>query len=394
MTKELEDDLRRVISGASERAPHPPTGFPAQIMARSRRRRTRAQALVAALAVVIVAGGAGVAVRGVGDDRATTAAHPTPASSPTAGLPDPIEKVWPQAVRTIPAKLPDGTTFRPWLFLDDHTVLLFTWKSLEKPDALYAYDLETGQTRKIVDIPTSKKGYASGYAVGGGRVIWQTIEGTRMRLWSVPITGGKPAAIATGGPIKGRADALAVAGDKLAFSLSEGGVFTVPLEGGSVTPVAGADRHHILGWPWVGTPDVAPDNVAAFGVVLNVETGETRKAFVRPGDKFVRCGVTTCVGMTSGGKPFYRQRDGSQEREIPRLAWIGLADDRIVAIDLPRPPGGQALFDLTTGKSGDLGLRPEAEGGTGRIGPGFPNDRLVAYERDGRYVLIDLTKIR
>ncbi|MFC7647225.1 hypothetical protein ACFQX6_46905 [Streptosporangium lutulentum] len=184
--------------------------------------------------------------------------------------------------------------------------------------------------------------------VDGGRVT---------EFWSVPISGGRPTAVDTAAPVKGGGDRLTVVGDKLAFSVLEGGVFTVPLGGGTVEPVAGAGRHHILRWPWVGTPgEYTPNHETSFEDLLNVETGETSKAVVRPGEQDVRCGVTTCIGNRSEGPSFHRLRDGSQERDLPGSAFMGLGADRFQTVDMPRPRDGQYLIDLVTGKSGDLGL--------------------------------------
>ncbi|MEU7861800.1 hypothetical protein [Nonomuraea sp. NPDC049141] len=394
MTRKLEDDLHRVIGSASECAPHAPIDFSARIAARSRRRRTRGQALVAAVAVVIVAGGTGLAARGTSDDSAPIAVRPARTPSSPSTLPDPVEKVWPSAVRKIPAKLPGGRKFQPRTFIDDHTLLLETWESFEKADAVYAYDLDTGQTRKITEISTPKGVYASGYAIGGGRIVWQTIENMRTRFWYVPISGGEPAAIDTGRAVKGRVDELSVAGDKLAFSLFEGGVFTVPLEGGTVTPVAGADRHHILRWPWVGSPgQYTPDNEPSFEELLNVETGQTSKAVIHPGEQNVRCGVLTCVGRRPDQPSFYRLRDGSQERDLPDST-LGLAFDRLMTVSLDQPRGAQALLDLASGKSADLGLRQDAKGQGISIHPGLTYEPLMAYELKDQYVIINLTKIR
>ncbi|MGP4101825.1 hypothetical protein [Nonomuraea sp. KM90] len=398
MTKELEDDLRRVIGRAAETAPQAPSGLSTAIVGRSRRRRARTLAAVTALAVAVVAGGVSVTVRDLGDDSAHLAVNPVPSPQESQaaqeGRPAPVEEVWPNAVWKIPAKLSDGRKFQPLLFIDDRTILLSTWSSFEKADAIYAYDLGTGDVRKIADIRTPKGVFASGYAVGEGRVVWQTVRNRRTEFWSVPITGGEPTAIATDAPVEGGTDASAVVAGKLAFSLVKGGVFTLPLDGGQVTPVAGADRHHILRWPWVGTPgDYTPDNEPSFEELLNVETGETSKALVRPGEKFVRCGVTTCVGTGADEKYFHRLRDGSQQRELPQWAALGLAYDRFMAIHLPMPTGGQALLDLTTGKSGDLGLRPDAKGGSVSVQPGLTGNRLVSYPLGDQYVIIDLLRI-
>ncbi|WP_043624875.1 hypothetical protein [Nonomuraea candida] len=62
-----------------------------------------------------------------------------------------------------------------------------------------------------------------------------------------------------------------------------------------------------------------------------------------------------------------------------------------MAIDLRGRSTGQALLDLATGRSGDLGLRPDAKGQMISVRPG--NDRLVAYEIKGQYVIIDLARV-
>lgn len=391
MNQELEDDLRSALGHASERAPLAPGGLSAHIVSRSRRRRMRTHALLAAATVVVIAGGAGLALRGTDGDAQPVAVNPT-WSAPA--MPDPVEKVWPEAVWKIPAKLPGVGKYQPRRFIDDHTVLLETWESFEKANAVYAYDLGTGQVRKIADIRTPKGVYASGFTVGGGRIVWQTIADMATRFWSVPISGGTPEPIATDRTVKGRGDGLAVVGDRLAFSLLEGGVFTVPLGGGTVTAVEGAAGHHILRWPWVGTPgDYTPDNEPSFETLLNAETGQTSKALVRPGEEYVRCGVKTCVGIRPDETNFYRLRDGSQERDLPASAVLGLAADRFIAFYPDRRETGQVLYDLATGTSGDLGLRPASKKQSIYVEPGLGDGRLVAYQLKNEYVIIDLTKI-
>jgi hypothetical protein len=376
MSTDLEDDLSRVLGRAAEGAPQAPTGFPGRIAARSRRRRTRTQALVAAVAMVIV----GVTVRGT--DGAQVA---------QTKLPDPVETVWPDAVWKIPRQLPNLPDFHPLIFIDDRTVLLWTSKGDGRADAIYAYDLGTGRTRKIADVPSA---YA--FTVGAGRIVWQTIDkNEHTRFWSVPVSGGKPAAIDTGGPVRARSEKLAVVGDRVAFSLVDGGVFTFPLRGGRVTPVAGAERHHILRWPWVGTPsDNRQDREPSFRELLNAETGQASRAVVRPGERYVRCGVTTCVGMRPDDTRFYRLRDGSRERDLPGSSVLGLGDDRFLAADPPVAAGGQVLLDLATGKQGDLGLRPSAEGRMTGVEPGILDGGLVSYALKDQYVIIDLARIR
>lgn len=402
MSDQLEDDLRRALGHASEGAPQAPGNLSAHVVNRSRRRRARAQALVAAAAVVVVAGGVGLAVRTTADGGPATTADPVRSPEPTitrtmtmqpSNPPPLVDEVWPDAVWRIPGKLPGLRKYQVRRFIDDRTVLLETWESFEKANAVYAYDLVSGDLRKIAAIDTPKGVFASGYAVGDGRLVWQTIAGGRSRFWSVPLSGGEPTEIRTDDPVQGRGDHLDVVGGKLAFSVSEGGVFTVPLEGGAVTPVEGAGRHHILRWPWVGTPgEYTPNGETSFEELLNVETGETSRAVVHPGEELVRCGVTMCTGIRDRKHGFYRLRDGTQEREA-QMGFHGLGADRFYNVRLPHPLGGHALVDIQTGKSGDLGQRPDAKGESFSVHPGMGDGRLMAYPLKGQYVVIDLSKI-
>jgi hypothetical protein len=69
-------------------------------------------------------------------------------------------------------------------------------------------------------------------------------------------------------------DGLSVVNDKIVFSLYEGGVFTVPLGGGTVEPVEEGAGMHLLAWPWAGTPGRGGEPAGAwFAQIKNVETG-------------------------------------------------------------------------------------------------------------------------
>ncbi|GAA3090387.1 TolB family protein [Streptosporangium carneum] len=411
MSDDLEDHLRSALGHASERAPQAPNGLPAQVMAHSRRRRARAQALVAAVAVVAVAGGVGVAAHGSGGVPASGTLSPaqtpsveilTSTPSPSGGQasegPDPVEKVWPQAVWKIPAKLPDGRAFRPKTFIDDRTLLLETWERPGKADALYSYELDSGRTRKIADIGGPDV-FPFAYAVGDGRIVWQendsSDKGWATRFRSVPVTGGEPETITTDRRVLAVDNELAVVGDRLVFSEAEGkGVFTVPLEGGALKQVKGTERHRVVRWPWVGVLTESVQNLPEnYERLLNVDTGETSRAVVRPGERRVRCGVKECAGGRADGTLFHRLRDGSQEGDLPGSVPMGLAADRFHTFETPGPRRGQVLYDLVTGKSGDLGLPFDIDGPPISLEPGLGNGRLLAYPRKGEYVIINLTKI-
>nr|BFE83978.1 hypothetical protein GCM10020093_065790 [Planobispora longispora] len=318
-------------------------------------------------------------------------------------MPDPVEKVWPEAVWKIPAELPGGREFHPQAFIDDRTLLLETSESFEKADAIYSYDLAERRIRKIADISTPKGVFASGYTVGNGLIVWQTIdeadgdESTAPRtteFWSVPVEGashGHP----HGPPAEGRGRQAHRDRGQARLLPRTGRGLHGSSRGGTVEPVPGADRHHILRWPWVGTPGRHPqDGETAFGELFNVETGAVDEAVVRPGERNVKCDVTACVGSKPDGRSaFFRLRDGSRERDIPGESFAGLASDRFRIVHLPVPRGGQYLHDPITGKSGDLGIRADADGSSIAVHAALGDDRLVAYPIEDEYVIIDLSKI-
>ncbi|MET8384140.1 hypothetical protein ABZV14_14185 [Streptosporangium canum] len=434
---DLEDKLSRVLSGAADRAPQAPAGLTAAVKARHHRRRARTTAVLAAAAVVVVAGGAGTAVSAL---RATAAPHPaagaTGEATPSAGeLPPPVEKVWPQAVHKIPAKLPDGRAYYPQLLLDDRTLLVMTGVPDGNRQFLWSYDLETGEPRQIAEIPPTKGSaiFADGVAAGGGNIVWwasyKEAGGPRVaRIWTVPVAGGRPRPV-TDVPLgnvmkQGHINGLTVAGSDVVFAYEKGGVYRVPLSGGRPQPVKGAERHHVLQWPWVGVHH----GKAIFSELLNAETGERRDA-VRKADEEVRCGVERCAGMAvryktikverprdRSGKEikcgtrrcpdtervqtvlrrFVRDRDGSGERELPANFQTG--DDagleRFFKVDV-LGPGDQrvlTLYDADTGRSADLGVRPDAKGVTAIPDGGL--DRLMTYPIKNEMYVLDLAAIK
>ncbi|MEV4834817.1 hypothetical protein AB0K05_09865 [Nonomuraea sp. NPDC049486] len=431
MSTELEDGLRRALGKAAERAPRAPSDLSGRMVTRSRKRRARGQALIAAVAVVVIAGGVGAVVRGAGNDsgpasgrseieiprdarepettpggpfqtdqpgepEATSGGPPQGDRQPPAKIPPALEKVWPEAVWRIPDKLPNGREFHPQAFIDDRTLLVETWAGHEQANAIYAYDVETRKTRKITTIRTSMGKYADGFQVVGDRVYFEAFgDNGASRFWWVPLRGGEPREIRMTETIRGRSDVFAVDGDRLAFSLVEdGGVYTVPVKGGAPTPVPGAERHHILRWPWVGTPgEYTPDNEPSFQRLLNAETGEASTAVVHPGEQYVRCGLTHCAGIRQDRSGFHRMRDGSEELDLPPGAHAELAADRFTTGRLDRFTDGQVMYDVRTGRSAHLEHSPGKEGGAAVVRLRSAQGPLVVHRLPGEYQIINLDRI-
>ncbi|TMR95076.1 hypothetical protein [Nonomuraea basaltis] len=406
---DIEETLCRTLGHAAEQAPRLPSTLPGQLATGYRRRRNRARAVLAATAVVVVAGGTTVGLRGGAIEAVSPATDPTGipsamiSTAPQETLPPPIEQVWPEAVRKVSAEGPDGKEFTPLAFIDDRNVLVSTSAGFERTAALYAFDLDSREFRKIADtpIPAGTVTFSSDFTIGNGQVAWWTATSdARAHIYRAPLYGGE-AELVTSLEITDQQDmglgSLDVADDRIYFSEQEGGVYSVLLGGGRVEQVQNSAGMHVLSWPWIGRPRyLGESDGPRFGEIRNVETGETRTAVTRPGEKSVTCDLTYCSGIRSDGESFHRLRDGSQERtlpgDIPQLMPPALGRFSITTVRDERALLGVALHDLTTGTSADLGLRPR---GKSISHPGFSRDnRLLSYAFGGEVVIVDLAKIR
>jgi hypothetical protein len=379
---DLELSLRDSMVRAAERAPHTPSTLAYQVETLYRRRWQHRRTLIAAVAVIVAGIAAGVPSLG----PATTAVQ-------RATAVEPIEQVWPQAIKKVPASAVKGNLIAK---LDDHTLLLETWSQTKQLDYLYTYDIDTDATHEIVDV--TRQGshkFPPGYVVGDGHIVWWYVTQERLELVTAPLTGGEQRVFATldrrdmtgaGDMI----DELAVVAGKVVFSLEKGGVYTVHLAGGTVEPVPQADGMHLLRWPWVGTSNrySDPRTDVLFKDMLNVKTGERSTAVVHPGDQYVKCAVTRCTGVKADGQPFSRLRDGSQETDLPTGA-VSLTPQ---LMDRFHVEDNIVLRDLSTGAEADLGM--PAGQATYRFYPTRSQHRsLLAYQVKDEVVLVDLTKI-
>ncbi|WP_061289880.1 TolB family protein [Herbidospora cretacea] len=348
----IEDDLRTTLRRAAAHAPLAPPALVAGIGRRSRR-RTRARLLASAAAVVVVTAGTVLAIRQE-SPRPVVVNPSLPAITreQVVGAP-PVEEVWPEAVRVVPAALRDGRRLRALALAGDRTALLSTWGSHENANAVYAYDQVTRQIRKVTDVRTRKGEISDGFLVDGDRLIWHVTTGTSAVLWQAPLSGGPARRLPGGLPhVPAR---MELHGDRLVYSAREG-VFTVPATGGRPEPVPGGQGLFLLEWPWAGAFEPADMIEIAFRRLVNLETGEVSEVTPGPGEKNVICGVTTCSGLRADGGAFVRGRDGTGERALPGLPH-GLAADRIMGLTDSRPEESeQYLLDVTTGRAGSLEL--------------------------------------
>ncbi|HUR03892.1 MAG TPA: hypothetical protein VM347_15210 [Nonomuraea sp.] len=396
----IEERLSRTLGHAAERAPRLAAPAADRLETGYRQRRHRSQALLAAAAVVVLAGGVVVGLQAVGDGKAAPAIGPSEVPSAmisTATTAEPIEKLWPQAVWKMPVKDSQGRELHPVALTDDGTLLVKAWRKVEQPEVLYLYDLAGGDLRKITDIPASKKAeVAANFSMGDGVVAWWTWTKTSVRIWAAPLTGGEARQVAEHKISGDMIDSLAVAKGAIVFSVMKGGVFSVPVEGGQVTPIDRGTGLHLLSWPWAGSPGTwSPKDGAPFTHLVNLETGQTSDAApARQGEKLLACGVRSCLSTTDGGvRAFTRPRDGSEQQEVPTGFQIPEppSQSRFYVRTLRSNAPGLGLYDLKTGTLADLGIRNEAS--RGEVPVADRAGRMMTYLiKSGRYV-IDLSRI-
>jgi hypothetical protein len=412
MTDELQDALRRTLADAAERAPKAPPGIGLEPRTRRAPRGYSRMALTAAAVALAIVGAtvggrtllSGSQSSGSQSSGGREARQPATAPSPTLHRPKktkvpPMEQVWPKAIHRVPRTLTDGRVFRPEAVIDDHTILISTESSFEKPDALYAYDLRNHATKQITTVvtPPATTVFATGFTVGSGYAAWWVAGDYGGEIWSAPIAGGGARLVSrvnTSAPSR-----IAIDGGDVVWSPERiGGIYRASVSGGPAQEMPGTRSMYILAWPWVGSPPPTQAvgepsmGVTAFAHVTNVLTGETRSA--RLTDRAAwKCGLTWCVGHGPDFVTEAQRRDGSGRRAIPaqQPEW-GLAPilDRFV-VTFP-VAGTIAVYDLRTGRSGDLRIS-HGKGAASYVMPRDPANRLYWTTTNGGYVIVDLGAI-
>ncbi|SDH75940.1 hypothetical protein SAMN05421505_1227 [Sinosporangium album] len=405
---DVENTLRKTLAQAAGGAPRLSGAAAEELEKGYRRRRQRSQTLLAAAAVAVIAGGGVLGLRVGGEQGPPPAAAPlsTPSAAVTTsdGVPEPIGEVWPQAVHKLPSMDGEGRELYPAVLLDDRTLLLKAWRTWERSEAIYAYDLVDKKLRKITDLPAPKgtEYFPADFRVSDGQVAWWTAsKDNRMQIWTVPLEGGEPRQVAEQKAERDQGDrffspsGFDLANGKITFSVRKGGVFSVPLAGGAVTPVEGGAGLHLMSWPWAGSPYIpATPDEAPYTRLVNLETGESSSALVKEGERMFACRVEWCVGTAEDGKAFTRHRNGSQQKEIPAGYQIlgRPSQSRFYLRDVWDEGPGLGLYDVDTGAFADLGIRGEPTT-RGEVPRTDHSGRFMTYHiKSGRY-LIDLSKI-
>ncbi|GAA4572092.1 hypothetical protein [Planotetraspora kaengkrachanensis] len=402
-----EQDLRAVLRRAADQAA-PPAGLVGALRRARRRRRTRRryQAALAFAGVVIVAAGGSVVFRGGADDSpATNTRTNTKEVAPTT-MPDPnvhasdrpaVKKsrparvVWPQAVSTIPAEAGDGARYSALAALSPTEVLLRADKKSEKTTRIDVYDTRTGVSRVLTQVPVIGNDYRPiRFEVGAEYIGWyamtpdDTSKGAD--LWIALRAGGPaikvaettddmPASIS--GPTDEWPASISVTADSLVWSLFNGGIYRVPITGGSPEKIAGSDGLWLTSWPWAAdlppyqaNPD--PDHNQTR--LVNLETGEKRDFVIPPGVVGLRCSTSWCSGIL-GRDMIVMRPDGSGLSRVPRFASFEA-----------RPAGSHfvevegTIYDLATGTTATIGRAKQGKDVAYERGPTSSPTTLFSWE--------------
>ncbi|MFC4111582.1 hypothetical protein [Nonomuraea zeae] len=374
-----EDELVDALQSAAARAPEDGDLLAGVARRKHRRSRRRAQTLAVAAVVVIGVGAAGIrgVLPGAGGGDGGVAAPPTggtatatmlpPSPAATAALVPPAGKqavpaaeLWPEAVFTMPAKNADGWRYRPITGLSATEVLLSAESSFERAGKFEVYDSATGKSRVIATVPRTPglaKYIPQTATTDGQNLAWYAYgekDGAPVReIWTVPLSGGEPKLLGTFTGEHARMDTIGIGGEHVYWSEQSGGLWRVPVEGGTPEQVPGGDGLHLLAWPYA--VDVArfsrePDLNQTR--LVDLARGATTVIAAPDGMKGLRCGPSWCGGRDDEGY-FARSLDGTG---TIRLAGLHSLSPMIPFPILDRfLNGGTTIYDSATGKLAEIG---------------------------------------
>ncbi|GGP02618.1 hypothetical protein LDL08_13165 [Nonomuraea glycinis] len=360
-----EDDLITALRGGADDAPMPDL---IAGVARLRRRRGRRRTHLLAAAAVIAVASTGTAVTLRGGEVApahpavtTSASVAPPSGGPIAPAPAKISTVraadiWPEALFTMPAKNADGWRYRPITALSATEVLLSAESSFERAGRFEIYDSSSGKSRVVTEVPKNPdlEGYITQTAAVDGRTMaWfsfgQQADGTPVRdIWTAPLAGGQARLVTTRTGPDADIDEIAVNGDRVIWSLAQGGVWEVPSTGGTPRRLPGSDGLHLIRWPWAGDVGSGPgDRERGQTKVVDLTNGFVSEVAAQKDVTGLRCAPFWCVGRAKSGG-FVQRIDGTGSLRTRKLVHIGPLTpypilDRFLWT-------GSSVYDMRTGR--------------------------------------------
>ncbi|WP_431920531.1 hypothetical protein [Nonomuraea jabiensis] len=331
---------------------------------RSRRTRQRVRVVLAAAAVVaVVAGAAAIVSRSDGHRRAEPATITLPGWD---GI-KPAEELWPRAVVEVPAYDSEGWRTQVATSMSATEVLLLAKAGKER--RLEVYDSARGTIRILGSIPEPRD--LRYLAVGTQYIAWYTgpLSGGPVEFWIMPRAGGAARRV---GQVAADVDSFGIPDGTLVWSVrGGGGVYRMPVTGGTPQRLPGTDGLRLTSWPWAagtGSPEIQ-------NRIVNLETGESIEVSVPDGVRSMQCHPEWCAGAR-GQRGFVQRVDGSEPRTLPQeLQPRGLLGDRYAIFGVRDEPMKRGVplsivYDFETGAMAKLGERPYAAG-DGTVGYGY-----------------------
>jgi hypothetical protein len=402
-----EQELRAALQRAAAHVDDPADLAHAVRIRHRRRARRRYQSALAFAGVVAVVAGGSAVVRGA-DHGNVASPIGSPATARASEAPSPVRPgkgipardVWPGAVSTIPAKSADGSSYSPVAALSPTELLLGAGKSFERTDRLDVYNTETGKSRELTRMPfTGKEYFQQRFEVGEDYIGWySTTPNNNDRsadFWVAPRRGGHAVKV---GEVTGDLSevySIGVTKDFFVWSVLSGGVYRMPIAGGSPERLQGTDGLWLQSWPWAADVSSNRGIVAIQDrnqtLLVNLETGEKRTIAVPSGVRGLRCSTEWCVGR-SGDKVLTMRPDGSKLTWPPAQARP--YDMLIFASRFAQIPG-PGLYDLDSGKTARIGST-KADGGGNTYSFGGTSSPATVFSwpaGDGKLEVLNLLAV-
>jgi len=382
MTTFLEDTLTRTLRNAADAAPGPGPGFVDDVRHRRSRIRVRRRAKAGAVTAVVVLAGVVLTPRFLLHGPEYVATMPawsgTAPPPPTDRVPRfadavPADRVWPRAVRTLPARLPDGRPYSLVRIVDDGRYLVVAGGEL------LLWQPGAGAPRSLGHPEPPSLSYVVGTAVSGipaigaGYVAWVVVPsypdnafgggGTNYaEIWVAhldPYEPGGRLAIVDNARVEGT---LQVNLGRVwwaqapADQWSEGPprLVSVPADGGEVEPVPGGQGYVMTGTaPWARRMDAPRD-------MWNLNDGKHRAVKAASGDDISAfgCSPSWCIGRASSDWHVYAQRpDGSDVVHAAFTGDFSFTDNPDVAVGISPATGlpdevKQLVWHVPSGRLG------------------------------------------
>lgn len=253
---------------------------------------------------------------------------PSPAQKPATPAPVPAAVAWPKAqVGTIPALLPDGSTFTPKLFLDARTSI----GTAPSPDRKWLRLLRRapdGSLQQLRRLPSDKHPFFGNVTAAGKLVAWAENTGSgHPELWTVSLGDRRPARRVTTDTgnaslndsqfsltiTKGRLNW--VSADPKRVDVTQ--VRSVALTGGPVERRSENGTWEWSTWPWLVNGVTRPGGTTK---LRNLESKQEIAVHRTPGLSTTSCSPTWCrvLTLTSDGTSHIdlMRPDGSGRKRI------------------------------------------------------------------------------